>query len=117
MSDAFTPIARPLPRLLVVVVPSFALAGLAVVGEWPVALRGLLVLWAVLGAPALVVAARLGARTAVERWAIGGAAAAASSIVISQALLYAGVWSPELLLAVMGALCVIFSGTRRIPTF
>ncbi len=115
MSDTFTPTARPWPPLLVVVVPSFVLAGLAVVGDWPVALRGPLVLWAVLGVPALVVAARLGARTAGERWVIGGAAAAAMSIVLSQILLYAGVWSPELLLAVMGALCVVFSGTRRIP--
>lgn len=112
--DALTPTARPLPRLLVVVVPSFVLAGLAVIGDWPVAARGPLVLWAVLGVPAIVVAARLEARTAVERGVIGGAAAAATSIVLSQVLLYAGLWSPELLLAVMAALCVVISGNRRI---
>lgn len=115
VSDALTPTARPLPHLLVVVVPSFVLAGTAVAGEWPVAVRGPVVLWAVLGVPALVVAARLGTRTAVERWVIGGAAAAGLTIIVSQVLLYADRWSPALLLAVMGALCVIFSGGRRIP--
>lgn len=115
VSDAFTPTTRPMPHLLAVVVPSFALAGLAVVGDWPVAVRGVLVLWAVIGVPGLVVATRLGARTTVERVVVGGAAAAAATIVVSQVLLYSGQWSPELLLAAMGVLCVVGAGRRRLP--
>jgi hypothetical protein len=114
-TDDLTPQPRPMPRLLVVVVPSFALAGLAVAADLPVAIRGPLVLWAVLGVPALVLASRLGARTPVERWVIGGAGAAGVTILLSQVLLYADVWSPTLLLVVMAVLCVAVAGLRRIP--
>jgi hypothetical protein len=105
-----------MPRLLVVVVPSFALAALAVAADLPVAVRAPLVVWAVLGVPALVLASRLEARAAVERWVLGGAGAAGLTILVSQALLYAGAWSPALLLAVMGVLSVIGAGGRRIPS-
>lgn len=115
MPDALPPAARPLPHLLAVVLPSFAAAAAAVVLELPVPVRAPLVAWAVLGVPAVVVAARLGARTAVERWVLGGAGAAALTIVVSQALLYAGRWSPGLLLAIVGVLCVAASGRRRLP--
>lgn len=115
MPDALTPAARPMPRLLAVVLPSYALAALAVGAELPVAVRGPVVLWAVLAVPALVLAARLGARTPVERWVLGGAGAAGATIVVSQVLLYSGAWSPGLLLAVMGTLCVVGAGGRRLP--
>lgn len=115
VSDALTPTARPMPRLLVVVLPSYALAALAVGADLPVAVRGPVVLWAVLGVPALVLAARLGARSRVERWVLGGAGAAAVTILVSQVLLYADVWSSALLLAVMGVLCVLVAGGRRLP--
>lgn len=116
MPDALTPTAKPLPHLVVVSIPSFVLAGVAVAAGWPVALRGALVLWAVLGVPALAVAACLGTRNGVERWVIGGAAAAAATIVVSQVLLYADAWSPMLLLVVMGVLSVVVGGRRRLPT-
>lgn len=116
MSDGLTPLPRPMPRLLVVVVPSFALAALAVAADLPVVVRAPLVVWAVLGVPALVLASRLEARTSVERWVLGGAGAAGLTILVSQVLLYAGAWSPALLLAVMGALSVIVSGQRRMPS-
>lgn len=115
MPDGLTPLPRPMPRLLVVVVPSFALAGLAVAADLPVAIRAPLVLWAVLGVPALVLASRLEARASVERWVLGGAGAAGLTIVASQVLLYAGHWSPTLLLVVMGVVCVAGAGARRVP--
>jgi hypothetical protein len=74
------------------------------------------VVWAVLGVPALVLASRLDARAAVERWVLGGAGAAGLTILVSQALLYADLWSPTLLLVVMGVLSVVGSGLRRLPT-
>jgi hypothetical protein len=114
--DDLAPQPRPMPRLLVVVVPSFVLAGVAVAADLPVAVRGPLVLWAVLGVPALVLASRLGTRTSVERWVLGGAGAAGVTILLSQALLYADLWSPTLLLVVMGVLCVAVAGLRRIPS-
>jgi len=116
MSDALTPLPRPMPRLLVVVIPSFALAALAVAADLPVVVRAPLVVWAVLGVPALVLATRLETRTSVERWVLGGAGAAGATILVSQALLYAGAWSPALLLAVMGALSVLGAGGRRLPS-
>jgi hypothetical protein len=116
MSDALTPLPRPMPRLQVVVVPSFALAALAVAADLPVVVRAPLVVWAVLGVPALVLASRLEARASVERWVLGGAGAAGLTILVSQALLYAGAWSPALLLAVMGALSVIGAGGRRLAS-
>lgn len=116
MADALTPLPRPMPRLLVVVVPSFALATVAVTADLPVVVRAPLVLWAVLGVPALVLAGRLEARAPVERWVLGGAGAAGLTILVSQALLYAGAWSPTLLLVVMGVLSVLGAGGRRLPT-
>jgi hypothetical protein len=115
VTDGLTPLPRPMPRLLVVVVPSFALAALAIAADVPVAVRAPLVLWAVLGVPALVLASRLEARAAVERWVLGGAGALGLTIVASQALLYAGAWSPTLLLVVMGLLSVAGAGGRRVP--
>jgi hypothetical protein len=114
--DALAPQPRPMPRLLVVVVPSFVLAALAVAADLPVVVRGPLVVWAVLGVPALVLASRLGARTPIERWVLGGAGAAGVTILLSQVLLYADLWSPTLLLVVMAVLCVVVAGPRRIPS-
>jgi hypothetical protein len=105
-----------MPRLLVVVIPSFALAAGAVTADLPVVVRAPLVVWAVLGVPALVLARRLEARASVERWVLGGAGAAGLTILVSQVLLYSGAWSPGLLLAVMGALSVIGAGGRRMAS-
>lgn len=104
-----------MPRLLTVVVPSFAVAALAVALDLPVVVRAPLVVWAVLGVPALVLASRLEARSPVERWVLGGAGAAGLTILASQALLYADLWSPALLLLVMGLLSVLGAGARRLP--
>lgn len=115
MSDALTPSARPMPHLLVVILPSFTVAAVAVVAEWPVVVRAPVVLWAVLGVPAVVFSARLGTRSSVERWVLGVAGAAGAVILLSQGLLYAGMWSPGLLLILVGALCVAGAGGRRLP--
>jgi len=115
MPDGLTPMPRPMPRLLLVVVPSFALAAVAVAADLPVAVRAPLVLWAVLGVPALVLAGRLEARGAVERWVLGGAGAVGLTVVVSQVLLYADLWSPALLLVVMGVLSAVGAGGRRVP--
>lgn len=99
--------------LVVVVVASFAAAAAAVALDLPAVLRGPLVLWAVLGAPAPVVASRLRARPGVEGWVLGVSAAAAVTMLASLVILYAGGWSPPLLLVGLAVLWSAVAGRRR----
>ncbi len=100
--------------LALVVAVSFGAAALAVALEAPAVVRGPLVLWAVLGAPAPVVASRLRARPGAERWVVGVAAAASVAMIASLVVLYAGVWSAPLVLGLLAVVWLVVAGGRRL---
>jgi hypothetical protein len=100
------PLPRRLPRRAVqagvVLVTAAALAAEA--ASAPSVVRGLLVVLALLVAPSIVLARRLGGAGVLARSVIGGGGALATDVLLAEVLLYAHLWSPVGLLAVVGAL-------------
>jgi aminoglycoside phosphotransferase (APT) family kinase protein len=92
------------------IVAGTALGWLAWAVGAPVGLRAPLVLGVVLGGLGMALARCIAVDSVLVRAVVAGAGAVATNVVVSEVILYAGVWSPGLHLLAIGAISLVCTG-------
>lgn len=87
-----------------------ALGWLAWAVDAPVGLRAPLVLGVLLGGLGVALARCIAVDSVLVRAVVAGAGAVAINVLVSELILYAGVWSPGLHLVVVGAIALVCTG-------
>lgn len=92
------------------IVAGTALGWLAWAVDAPVGLRAPLVLGVLLGGLGVALARCIAVDSVLVRAVVAGAGAVATNVVVSEVILYAGVWSPGLHLVIVGAIALGCTG-------